>query len=95
MARLGRFSVTTEYFYVTTELVKAKRNYVATEKFYVAIELVRVGRISFAIEDFYVATELTTKESSAAHDRVGRTKAGAHYSAMPRCVVAKEVMHAQ
>ena len=51
-----------------------------TECFYVAIELARVERISVATWDFYVATELTTKESSAAHDRAGRAKAGAHDS---------------
>ena len=95
MARLGRFSITTEYFYVAIELAKARRNYVATEQFYVAIELARVGRISIAIEDFYVTTELATIESSIAHDRAGREKAGAHDSVVPCCVTTKEAMRAR
>ena len=61
------------------ELAKARRNYVATEKFYVAIELARVGRIS-------VVTNLVTTESSAAHDRAGRTKTSTHHSVAPCCV---------
>ena len=62
-------------------------NYVATEQFYVAIELVRVGRI-------YVATELPTTESSAAHDRAGSVKAGAHDS-VALCCVAIEAHQAK
>ena len=51
-ASLGRFSIATEYFYVATEVAKARRNYVVREQFYVATELARVGRISFTIEGF-------------------------------------------
>ena len=87
MARLGRFSITTEYFYVATELAKARRNYVTTEQFYVNIKLARVGRIFVTVEDFYVTTELAMIESSAAHDRVGRAKASAYESL--ECVVSR------
>ena len=59
----------------------------ATKQFYVAIELAKVGRISIATKDFYVATELATIESSAAHDKAGREKAGAHDIVAP-CRVA-------
>ena len=40
-----RLYVATEYFYVSIELVEARRNYVATEQFYVATELAKEGRI--------------------------------------------------
>ena len=76
-----------ERFCVATELTKARRNYVATEQFYVAIELTRVERIYITIEDFYVPTEVATTESSVAHDRAGRVKAGAHDS-VASCRVA-------
>ena len=89
------FQVATEYFYVATELTKARRNYVVIEQFYVAIELARVGRVSVAIEDFYVATELATTESSAAHDWAGRAKAGAYYSVAPCCVAIVGAIHAR
>ena len=85
MARLGRFSVAIEYFYVVTELVEARRNYVA-------IELAKVRRISVATEDFYVTTELAMTESSAAHDRAGRAKASAHDNVAPCCVATEEAM---
>ena len=88
MARLGRFSVATEYFYVATELAKARRNYVATE-------LARVERIYVATKDFIVATELATTESSTAHDRDGRAKAGVHDSVALCCVATKEAMRAR
>ena len=86
MVRLGIFSVATEYFYVATELAKARRNYVAIEQFYVAIELARVGRI-------YVSTELPKTESPTAHDRAERVKAGTHESAAPCCVLIEELYH--
>ena len=92
---MGSFFVVTEYFYVATELAKTRRNYVATKQFYVAIELARVRRISVAIEYFYVATELAKKESSAAHDKVGRAKAGMHDSVVLCCVATKEAMRAR
>ena len=88
MTRQGRFFVAMEYFYVATELAKARRNYVKTKQFYVAIELARVERI-------YVATKLATRESSTAHDRAGHAKAGAHNSVVPCCVVTKEAMRAR
>ena len=61
-------------------------------KFYVAIELASVGRISIAMEDFYVLIELATIESSAAHDRAGRAKAGMHDSVVLCCVTKEEAM---
>ena len=85
----------TDYFYVVTELAKARRNYVATEQFYVVIELARVGRISIMTEDFYVATELATIESPAAQDRVGCAKAGVHDSVVSCCVAIEEAMSAR
>ena len=88
MAKLERFSV-------ATELAKARRNYVTTEQFYVAIELARVGRISISTKDFYVMIELAMTESFAAHDRVGRAKAGAHDSVAPCCVATEEAMRAR
>ena len=66
-----------------------------TEQFYVVIELARVGRISVMIEDFYVATKLATTESSAAHDKAGCEKAGAHDSVAPCCVATEEAMCAR
>ena len=63
--------------------------YVATDQFYV-----RVGRIYFVTKDFYVATKLTKTESSTAHNRAGRAKAGAHHSVAPCCVGTKEAMRA-
>ena len=54
------FSMVTEYFCVTTEFAKARRNYVSTEEFYVAVELAKVGRVSIATEDFSIATEMVT-----------------------------------
>ena len=87
--------IVTECYYVATEFAKSRRNYVATEQFYVAIELARVGRISFATEDFYVTTELATTKSSIAHDRVGRTKAGAHDIMALCCVAIEEAMCAR
>ena len=48
-----------------------ERLYVVTEYFYVATELAKEGRI-------YIVTELGTTENSAAHDRDGSVKAGAH-----------------
>ena len=78
----------TEYFYVATELAKARRNYVT-------IELARVRRISVATEDFYFATELAMTKSFVAHNRVGRVKAGTHDSAALRCVMTEEARHAQ
>ena len=83
MARLGRFSVATEYLYV------------ATEQFYVAIELTRVRRISVATEDFYVAIELVTTESFTAHDLVGRVKASAHDSVASCCVATEETIRSK
>ena len=106
---LGRFSVGTEYFYVETELAKARRNYVTTEQFYVATELAKARRNYVAIEQFYAAIELAKvgrisilikgfyvmTESSATHDKAGRAKAGAHDSVAPCCVATKEAMCAQ
>ena len=63
-----------------------------TRQFYVVVELARVGRISVVTEDFYVTTELATTKSSAAHDKVGRAKAGAHNSVAPCCVATEEAM---
>ena len=68
---------------VATELDKARRNYVAIEQFYVAIELAKLRRNSVAIKDFWVAIELAITESSAAHDKVGRAKAGVQDSCCP------------
>ena len=34
LARLGRFSIAIEYFYVAIELAKIRRNYVSIEQFY-------------------------------------------------------------
>ena len=79
---------------MSQKLAKAKRNYVVIEQFYVAIEFARVGRISVVIKDFYVATELATIESSAAHDRDERMKAGAHNSVASCCVVIEKAMPA-
>ena len=81
------------YFYVATELAKARRNYVATKKFYVAIELARVRRISISTEDFYVAIELATIKSSASYDRVGHAMVGVHDSVALCCVAIEEPMH--
>ena len=39
-------------------------------------------------------TELAMKESFATHDRVGRTKVGAHDSVAPCCVATEEAMRA-
>ena len=62
-------------------------------KFYVAIELARVRRISVATEDFYVATYLATTESSAAHNKARRAKAGVHDSVASCCVSTEEAIH--
>ena len=83
MARLGRFYVANEYFYVTTE------------QLYVAIELAKVGIISVAIKDFYVSIELARTEGSAAHDRAGRARVGAHNSVAPCCVTTEKAMRAK
>ena len=80
------------YFWVTNELAKARRNYVAIEQFYVTIELARVGRISVSTKDFYVAIELAMTESSAAHDKAGRAKAGSHDNVALCCVATEEAM---
>ena len=53
-------------------------------------KLVRVRRISVTTKDFYVVTELATTVTSAAHDRVGRAKAGSHDSVASCCVAIKE-----
>ena len=78
---MGRFSVAIEYFYVTTELAKTRRNYVT-------IELARVGRIS-------IATKLAMIESFATHERDGRTKVGAHNSVALCCVATEVAMRAR
>ena len=90
MTRLGKFSIATEYFYVTKELAKARRNYVATKQFYVATELARVERISVMTKDFIVTTNLATTESSVAQDIAGHAKAGLHDSVAHCCVATKE-----
>ena len=41
-----------------------------------------------------VAIELATIESSTAHDRTGRAKAGTHDSVASYCVATEEGMHA-
>ena len=76
-------------------MAKARRNYVAIEQFYVAIELARVRRISVAIEDFYIATGLATTKISAAHDRAGRAKVGAHDSVALCCLATEKAMRAR
>ena len=83
MAKLGRFYVATEYFYV------------ATKQFYVAIEFAKVGIISVTIEDFYVSIELAKIEGSAAHDRAGHARAGAHNSVAPCCVTKEKAICAK
>ena len=77
-----------EYFYVATELAKARRNYVA-------IELARVGRFSIVTEDFYVVIELATTESFAAHDKAGRAKVGTHDSVASCCVMIEEAIRSR
>ena len=95
MARLGRFSIAIEYFYVATELPKVRRNYIATEQFYITIELARVGRISVSTENFYVAAELATTKSFAAHDRARHAKASAHDNVASCCVAIEKDMLAR
>ena len=95
MARLGRFSIAIEYFYVATELAKVRRNYVAAEQFYIAIELARVGRISVTTEDFYVAAELAMIESFAAHDRARHAKASVQDNVASCCVAIEKAMLAR
>ena len=56
-----------------------------TECYYVATELAKSRRN-------YVATELAPKKSSVAHNRVGRTKAGAHDIMALCCVAIEEAM---
>ena len=46
------------------------------------------------IEDFYVSTELAMIESSSAHNRAGRVKAGAHNSVAPCYVATEKAMRA-
>ena len=53
-------------------------------------KLARVRRISVTTKDFYVVTELAMTVSSAAHDRVGRAKAGSHDSVALCCVAIEE-----
>ena len=62
VGQVGKISVTTKYFYVTTKLAKARRNYVT-------IELARVRRIFVAIEDFYVALGAGRQRSGRAPDK--------------------------
>ena len=64
-------------------------------KFYVTIEFASVGRISITTEDFYVVIELATIESSTAHDRARRAKAGVHDSVALCCVTKEEAMPAR
>ena len=47
------------------------------------------------IEDFYVTTDLATIESSVAHERAERLKAGAHDSVALCCVAIEEAMSAR
>ena len=75
-----------------TEFFQTRSFLVGKECFYVAIEFARVGRISVATGDFYVTTVLATTESSAAHDRAGRAKAGTHDSVAPCYLMTEEVM---
>ena len=63
--------------------------------FYVVTKSARVGGIYVVTGDFFVATELTTTESSAAHDRAGRSKAGAHNNVAPCCVATEEAILAR
>ena len=44
-------SIATEYFDVTIELAKVRRNYFMTKQFYVSTKLARIGRISVATKE--------------------------------------------
>ena len=67
---LGRdFSVTTEYFFVAIEFVKAKSFYFSTKCFCVATEFAKANSFYVATKCFCVTTDFGQDQGISCHDR--------------------------